>query len=217
MQGINYIDHLIITGKIEPLIIIGIDPIDRRHDYTPWEAAPLAPNAPNFGGQADKYLHTVVSEIKPYIDAHYATNPAPSHTAICGCSFGGLVSIFASYYYPDVFHQYISLSASFWYEDVLPFFQGKEVERKGKLYSKPAVNRQNHQLYLYVGQLEGIYKDNLQKHMVDYSMKACPEFINEGYGESNLLFKVDPNGTHDDMFFSKYFIDALCWLYGRSK
>ena len=93
---------------------------------------------------------------------HYATNPEPSYTAISGCSLGGLVSIFASYYYPEVFHQYISLSASFWYEDVLRYLQGEKIERQGNIQIKPTVNRQDHQLYLYVGELEGIYKETIQ-------------------------------------------------------
>lgn len=175
MQAANYIDHLILSGQIEPLIVIGIEPIDRNNDYTPWEAPSLAPHASTFEGQAQIYLHTVVTEIKPYIDAHYATNPEPSHTAISGCSLGGLVSIFASYHYPEVFHQYISLSASFWYEDVLNYLQGEKIERQGNIYIKPTVNRQDHQLYLYVGQLEGIYKETIQQHMVNYTKKAHQE------------------------------------------
>ncbi|MFJ9383792.1 alpha/beta hydrolase [Peribacillus sp. NPDC101481] len=214
-QAANYIDHLILSEQIEPLIVIGIEPIDRKNDYTPWEAPSLAPHGPTFEGRAQVYLHTVVTEIKPYIDAHYATNPEPSHTAISGCSLGGLVSIFASYYYPEVFHQYISLSASFWYEDVLRYLQGEKIERQGNIHLKPTVNRQSHQLYLYVGELEGIYKETIQKHMVDYTKKAHLEFIKEGYLESNLLFASDPEGTHDDLFFTNYFIQSLRWLYGR--
>ncbi|WP_436799745.1 alpha/beta hydrolase-fold protein [Peribacillus frigoritolerans] len=142
----------------------------------------------------------------------YATNPEPSHTAISGCSLGGLISIFSSYYYPEVFHQYISLSTSFWYEDVL--LQGEKIERQGNIHVKPTVNRQDHQLYLYVGELEGIYKETVQKHMVDFTKKAHLEFIKEGYSESNLLFASDPEGTHDDLFFTNYFIQSLRWLYG---
>ncbi|MGE6375963.1 alpha/beta hydrolase [Peribacillus muralis] len=212
-QAANYIDHLILSGQIEPLIVIGIEPINRNDNYTPWAAPSLAPHHPDFGGKAQVYLHTLVTEIKPYIDAHYATNPEPSHTAISGCSLGGLVSIFASYHYPEVFHQYISLSASFWYEDVLRYLQGKKIVRQGKSYTKPTVNRQNHQLYLYVGELEGIYKETTQKHMVDYTKKAHLEFIKEGYLENHLSFESDPNGTHDDLFFSNYFIQSLHRLF----
>ncbi len=214
IQAMNYIDHLIITAQIEPLIIIGIVPIDRNNEYTPWEAPSLMPNTPNLGGQVKNYLDTIVHQIKPYIDTHYATNPAPSYTAIAGCSFGGLASIFASYYYPEVFHQYIVLSASFWYEDVLQYIRGEEVKRQGNTYIKPAVNRQNHHLYLYVGELEGIHRDSIQKNMVEATKKAYQELTKEDYLEGNLLFELNPEGTHDVCFFSQHFIRALRWLYG---
>ncbi|MGG0847105.1 hypothetical protein [Peribacillus simplex] len=32
--------------------------------------------------------------------------------------------------------------------------------------------------------------------------------------KSNLLFESDPEGTHDDLFFSTYFIQSLRWLFG---
>lgn len=213
IQAMNYIDHLIITKQIEPIIFIGIEPINRNNDYTPWEAPDLMPNAPRLGGQAKAYLDVVVTQIKPYIDKHYATNPEPSHTAIAGCSYGGLVSVFASYYYPEVFHQYIILSASFWYEDVLRYVQGEEVVRQENSYVKPAVDRQHHQMYLYVGEFEGIYRDSLQKNMVAYTKKAYEEFAKEGYAKDNILFEVHPEGTHDVYFFSPHFIKALRWLY----
>ncbi|WP_375090103.1 hypothetical protein [Peribacillus sp. RS7] len=43
--------------------------------------------------------------------------------------------------------------------------------------------------------------------------KAHIEFIKEGYLESNLLFELDPEGTHDDLFFSNYFNQSLRWLF----
>lgn len=214
-QAMNYIDHLIITEQIEPMILVGIVPVDRNNDYTPWEAPSLLPNQPNLGGHAIEYLHVLVHEIKPFIDLNYASNPSPSHTAIAGCSFGGLVSIFASYYYPKVFHDYIILSASFWYDGLLPYLQGEEIIRQGKSYQKPAINRENHQMYLYVGEIEGIYRNSAQKHMTEYTKKAYDELKKEGFADSNLLLETHPEGTHDVYFFSPHFIRALRWLYGN--
>lgn len=88
------------------------------------------------------------------------------------------------------------------------------IERQGNIHLKPTVNRQDHQLYLYVGELEGIYKETIQKHMVDYTKNTHLEFTKEGYLESNLLYASDPKGTHDDLFFTTYFIQSLHWLFG---
>jgi predicted alpha/beta superfamily hydrolase len=216
-QALNYIDHLIITEKIEPIIIVGIDPIDRNDDYTPWTMAPLFPNQPTPGGKATEYLHTLVHKIKPFIDTTYATNPIPEYTAIAGYSFGGLVSVFASYYYPETFHKYIILSASFWYEDVLRYLQGETITRLENNYQKPAISREKHQMYLYVGALEGIYRDSAQKHMVAYTNQAYNALKKEGFPPSQLLLETHPEGTHDVYFFSPHFISALHWLYGKTE
>ena len=214
VQVLNYIEHLIISQQIEPFIIVGIVPNDRNNEYTPWEAPSLLPNVPPLGGKAKEYLDDVVNKIKPYIDDNYSTNPAPSHTAISGCSFGGLVSIFASYYYPDVFHHYIILSASFWYDGVLQYIQGEEIIRKNISYKKPIINRENHQMYLYVGKMEGIYRESKQKYMVDFTEKAYKELLQEGFKEDKILLEQHPEGTHDAYFFSMHFLRGLQWLYG---
>lgn len=215
IQVINYIDHLILSKEIEPFIIVGIIPNNRNNNYTPWEAQSLLPNAPNLGGEAKEYLDTVVNKIKPYIDDNYATNPAPSHTAISGCSLGGLVSNFASYYYPEIFHHYIILSASFWYDGVIQYIQGQEIIRKETSYKKPIINRENHRMYLYVGEREGIYRESVQKHMVDFTKKAHKELVQEGFRVENILFEQNPEGTHDTYFFSMHFLRGLQWLYGN--
>lgn len=51
--------------------------------------------------------------------------------------------------------------------------------------------------------------------MVNHTKKAYEQFAKEGYLESNLLFELHPEGTHDVCFFSTYFINALRWLYSR--
>lgn len=213
-QALNYIDRLIITEQIEP-IIIGVHPNNREEDYTPWQAAALQADKPASGGKATKYLHLLVNEIKPFIDKHYATNPSAGYTAIGGCSFGGLVSIFASYYYPEIFHHYIVLSASFWYKDVLNFLQGRKITHQGVSYKKPDIDRKSHKMYLYVGELEGIHRDSVQKHMVEYTKQAVHAIKQEGFSDANLLFETTAEGTHDVYFFSPYFIRSLFWLYGN--
>src|SRR3546814_20360296 len=44
---------------------------------------------------SDAYLKFIVTELKPYIDARYATARGPAHTAIMGSSMGGRISLYA--------------------------------------------------------------------------------------------------------------------------
>lgn len=53
--------------------------------------------------QSDAYLEFLVEELKPYIDAHYATKPQREHTFALGSSMGAVISIYAMNEYPQVF------------------------------------------------------------------------------------------------------------------
>ena len=52
---------------------------------------------------SDAYLRFLVQELKPYVDAHYRTQPDPKHTYLMGSSMGGLISLYALCEYPHVF------------------------------------------------------------------------------------------------------------------
>lgn len=56
-----------------------------------------------FQPQSDKYLQFLVKELKPYIDKNYATLRDRKNTLIAGSSMGGLISLYATCEYPDVF------------------------------------------------------------------------------------------------------------------
>ncbi len=52
---------------------------------------------------SDDYLRFLVQELKPWVDARYATLPDKAHTYIAGSSMGGLISCYALGEYPEVF------------------------------------------------------------------------------------------------------------------
>lgn len=59
---------------------------------------------------SDAYLQFLVTELKPYIDQKYGTDPAKEATFIAGSSMGGLISWYAVTEYPDVFAGAAALS-----------------------------------------------------------------------------------------------------------
>ncbi|MCF8238720.1 MAG: hypothetical protein K9I85_11220 [Saprospiraceae bacterium] len=62
---------------------------------------PQLPDILNAGFRADSYLQFLVSELKPFIDTTYSTDPACNY--IGGSSMGGLISWYALCEYPDIF------------------------------------------------------------------------------------------------------------------
>ena len=60
--------------------------------------------------RSDAYLKFIVEELKPYIDAHYATLPMREHTFLMGSSMGGMISVYAMNEYPQIFGGAAALS-----------------------------------------------------------------------------------------------------------
>ncbi len=105
---------LIRRGRIPETIIVGIWSIGstRQSEYFPEKVLPFVPQAArdkfirvDLSGkpQADNYLRFMVEELKPAIDAKYATLPDRDHTIVMGSSMGGIISLYALCEYPAVF------------------------------------------------------------------------------------------------------------------
>ncbi|WP_395703544.1 alpha/beta hydrolase [Aquabacterium sp.] len=68
----------------------------------PWRAR-LTERALNGPPRSDAYLRFLVQELKPAIDARYATRTGREDTFVMGSSMGGLISLYALCEYPQVF------------------------------------------------------------------------------------------------------------------
>ena len=106
--------RLIAEGRVAPTIVVGIwNNGERRHsEYFPEKFLRHVPEpqraqlvAKGLAGRprADAYLRFLVEELKPAIDARYATNPGRDHSFVMGSSMGGLISIYAMNEYPQIF------------------------------------------------------------------------------------------------------------------
>ncbi|WP_025708226.1 alpha/beta hydrolase [Paenibacillus graminis] len=204
-QTANYLEHLFIAGELPELIFVGIVSPDRNDEYTPWPSPAVVPGSPDFGGGGRGYLKELVEIIKPYVDGQYATLPGSRDTGLIGCSLGGLISMFAYYLYPDTFGRIGLLSASFWYEGLLEFMRTCPAPPSGR------------KLYMYVGELEGCYKTNVQKQMVPKTLEAHRLLLEQGLGPDELHFDRERQGTHDSVFFSRQLPVALKWLFGADE
>ncbi len=105
-------DALIEAGKIEPLLIVGIDHAGekRAQEYTPTATKRLG------GGQAARYGRLIVEELKPFIDRTYPTATESARTGLGGSSLGGLVSLFLGLRHPNVFGRLAAMSPSVWWD-----------------------------------------------------------------------------------------------------
>jgi predicted alpha/beta superfamily hydrolase len=108
------------AGEIQKFIIasIGYGPgiNQRTRDYTPTQTE----DEPGSGGSS-KFFDFINSELVPYIDSHYQTDPNRSGRGFGGHSFGGLAVLTSLFLRSDIFSVYLSLSPSLWWDKEILF------------------------------------------------------------------------------------------------
>ena len=93
-------ERLIETGKIEPIIVVGMyNNAERMSEYSPG----LAGERGTDGNRGTAYTRFVVEEVKPFIEKTYRASPAREKTGIAGSSMGGLISLYMAQVHADVF------------------------------------------------------------------------------------------------------------------
>ena len=113
-------NRLISTGRTRGAIVVGVwnTGAERFAEYMPRKPMTedvmmnYGPNirVPLTSLRSDEYLRFIVTELKPFIDRTYRTNPAREATFIMGSSMGGLISAYALAEYPEVFGGAASIS-----------------------------------------------------------------------------------------------------------
>ena len=91
--------RLIQAGRIEPLIVVGIDPGQRMHEFLPWKDTVFSPASPEPAGR--QFPDFLASEVVPFVAGRYRIEKGPQ--AIGGSSYGGIAALYALLQRPDLF------------------------------------------------------------------------------------------------------------------
>ncbi|MGX4640750.1 alpha/beta hydrolase [Massilia sp. SYSU DXS3249] len=210
--------RLVREGKVADTIIVGVFNIDKQRyiEYFPQkfldEMTPAARGAFLRDGlkgspQADNYLRFLVQELKPLVDARYATRTGPLDTVTMGASMGGLISVYAMAEYPQVFGGAAGLSTH-WPgtgkpNALLPLAAYNYLNRK-----LPAP--QGHRLYQDHGDqgLDALYAP--YQRFVDQIVRDA------GYTDAHYLSKVYPGEDHNEKAWNRRLEVPLVFLLGEA-
>ncbi len=138
LDGLQNIKHTVGTvelltesGLIPPLIVVGIESLDRTRDLTPSNAGQNVyggtgnSGIPQSGG-APKFLKFLSDELVPYMDSNYRTHP---YRILEGHSLGGLFSVYALMESKDLFDAFIVEAPALWWNK-------EEMTEKAKTFFK---------------------------------------------------------------------------------
>ncbi len=99
-SAVNVIDNLIASGRITPVVGVFVRPNNRNDEYA--------------GNKRVQYAEFFAGQLVQYIDAQYRTLAQGTKRMTAGDSFGGNISGYISFTYPEVFGLCGLHSGAFW-------------------------------------------------------------------------------------------------------
>ncbi len=172
-------------------IVVGIDHGNehRISELAPW------PNPKHGAAEGPQYMAFVVDVVKPWIDAHYRTQPGRESTAIIGSSMGGLVSHYALLRYPQVFSKAGIFSPSYWFS--------QKVYDETLAHPWPNGTR----TWFYIGGKEGDESvPDVDRMMGVLSTQNKPP--------QDVALHIEPQAEHNERAWRAEFPRAVAWLFG---
>ncbi|WP_413531511.1 alpha/beta hydrolase [Empedobacter brevis] len=110
----NTLEKLINSEKIKPVILVGIENIQRRKDLTPITENEEDKKVAPIVGHSDEFRSFINDELFPEIAKKYRTQ---SQRGIIGESLAGLFIMETFLKQPEMFDYYIAIDPSLWWND----------------------------------------------------------------------------------------------------
>lgn len=185
-------DQMMVSGEIEEVIIIGMDNTGghRLREYTP------SADPDYGGGDGEKYLNFITTEVMPFINQKYRTLTGKENTLLMGSSLGGLISFYAGWEHADIFGRVGCVSSSFWWDN--EFMIEKVISSKDMKSVK---------IYIDCGG---------QKDGAEQTNKMHQVLLGKGYEENkNLYYHFAADGKHSESSWSKRLHIPFRFLLGK--
>jgi predicted alpha/beta superfamily hydrolase len=192
-------DRLMAEGKVEPIIIVGIDnpgKASRPNEYLPFPDVTLKPFITNPHGA--EYPAFLTTEVMPFIEHNYRVKTGAENTGLGGSSYGGLITFYTALHAPNVFGHLLVESASL---DVMDYEVLKQAEHQTVWPAR-----------IYLG--GGTDEDPPgAKNTIPGDIKRTVKVL-EADGVSSKRILVDiTSGVHNENAWAKRFPAALEFLF----
>jgi len=208
--------RLIAEGKVEPLIIVGIDNAGRHEkerlqeeplvgsrpdEYLPFPDEGLDPPLPVVHGE--NYPSFLTREVMPFIEKNYRVKTGPENTGLGGSSYGGLITFYVALHTPDVFGRVLIESPSLGVKDFAVI--------------KEAANHKDWPSRIYFGGgTEESPPDDPEPFPQTEITKAVKLLQANGVSPDKILVNMTP-GQHDDDAWAARFPTALIFLFSSKQ
>jgi predicted alpha/beta superfamily hydrolase len=161
-------------GKQNVLVVSISYGRDRSIDYTPTKVSSITGGAPEF-------MSFIETQLIPAIQERFHADTSRSSRTILGHSYGGLFGAYAFTNHNHVFGNYIMLSPSLWFDNMIML----QYEKNNR-----AVNKGNQQLvFMGIG-------ENEEKDRMLAPFETFTKTLYENYPGMKLMYNVEPRENH---------------------
>lgn len=182
---IDEIEEGFANKSLEEHIIVGITPLDRLNEYTPWHAKANHERFHDFGGQGDAYLEFLINDLQNYIEKEFRVSSNKCDRKIMGHSLGALISLY-SVFRNNNYSKVASMCASQWYNNWIKFIEEEKL-----------IN-DDFKLIIIAGKKEGHRKITVQKDTPKFSNMSY-EIFKKRIGESKVEMVWDDFDHHENI------------------
>ncbi|MBI1228308.1 MAG: alpha/beta hydrolase [Bacteroidetes bacterium] len=131
-------------------IVVGIANVDRRRDFTfPTTIQEDKTRNPT-SGSSTNFIQFLEKELLPFMGQNYLVNDT---TTLIGQSLGGLIATEILFKKPDMFHNYVIISPSLWWD------------KESLLAQMPSFKSANKSIYVGVGKKEPVPMERDAKNL----------------------------------------------------
>ena len=209
--------RLISEGRVQPLIVVGID----APDDGPLRASELVPlpdwTSPfPFEPHGQDWPAFLTDEILPKIASEYRVRPGRSSTAVGGASYGAIAALYALVTRPHVFG--VGLIESPW----TTVGNGEFVRMTRDLTIAPtrvAVGVGDQEAVLYADRMRrrGLDPEAFSRNLARDARAIAQNLQTSGGDFTSVRFDEVPDGRHDEASWRKRFPSAIEFLFpGRA-
>jgi predicted alpha/beta superfamily hydrolase len=110
----NTLSELIIAGKIQPVILVGIENTERRRDLTGFTQVASDKKIAKVVGGSKAFRSFIVEDLIPFINRNFRVK---AQRGLLGESLAGLFVIETFLQTPQLFDYYIAFDPSLWWND----------------------------------------------------------------------------------------------------
>lgn len=197
---------------LQPSVVVALDcSPDRLSEYLP-SFSNIAID--NLGYKGSDTLDFLVNRVMPYVESHYNVSRKRENIAIGGSSMGGLMSLAAALFYPNIFSQIYAFSPAF------PLFKYGISEEKGE---SKGLNSDKAFDFVWKKMLSREFKNKfkivltsggvgMEAEYYDYVKRFEKKLLKAGWKKANLLVLQDKNFEHNEKQWSFFFPQAYSFM-----